>query len=160
MSQLAVKRPKGITIIAWLWIVVGGFWILLGATAIAKGVETLGTFMVLHVAPSAAAAWAGINLLRLKAWARIAIVIFSVLLAIKCINAGYVWIYAATIINRHVPSTGAPVDVSRVQFFTVALGILAISFAILLVIMIRYLYGTKIREVFANVRQAETSSNP
>ena len=159
MEQPSVKRPKGITIAAWVWIVLGGLWILLGTVEMVMGALGLGTFVVLHAATSAVAVWTGINLLRLKAWARTTIEVLSWLVALLSFNGAIVWIYAAVIMENQMSSTGAQTDLSAPQFFAGALGAIAIVFAIVLCIMAWYLRRSEVREAIANARQVQASSN-
>lgn len=174
------KRPTGITVTAWLWIVTGGFTVfggLLGGFAysmmgqmgqppafpsdmpggfvlMTAAFQYFGVLLVLQTVVAILAVWAGIALLQLKAWARTAVEALSWLSLVCCVGFGIFWIYLWVSMTGRMPKTAAPVDIGMFQMLGAAMGaVVTVAFAVPLWIMIRYLRGTEVRTAIANARR-------
>lgn len=175
------KRPSGLTVIAWLWIVSGalmGLGALLGTFAYSIVLDAeldpaltanapaglqlaspaLGGFDLLlgaQVVVAVLSLWAGVALLRLRSWARTAIEALSWLGLLYCVGFGIFWIYLWGSITGQMPPDQMPVDPGTMRTIGAIIGVvLAAVFAIPLYLMIRYLRGPEARAATRSTRPA------
>lgn len=166
MNEQRVARPTGITVTAWVWIG-GGVLMLLSAAMAglsysmsvhmgppdAKGFppefalmnllfRNFAVLIVLQCVVALVAIWAGVDLLRLKAWARSAVEVLSWLGLVWTVGFGAYWVY------MWLSMTGqAPAGADMFQMMGAAMGVVVtFAFAVPLVIMIRYLRGHEARQ--------------
>lgn len=172
MNLSASKRPTGITITAWLWIVMG---ILMVPTGLMGGFaystmqhmgppptvppdmppgfalmtgmfRYFGFLLIAQTVVAILAIWGGIALLKLKAWARTTIEVLSWLTLLYCLGFGIFWIYLWISMTGQMPKGGAPVDTNMFQIMGAVMGLVITAvFAVPLWIMIRYLRGAEVR---------------
>jgi hypothetical protein len=181
MNAPGMKRPTGVTVTAWLWIVMGGFMVfsaIMGGFAymmmrqmgappaippgMPAGLEMMnavfrhfGALLAVQAIVAALSVWAGIALLQLKAWARAAIEALSWLALLYSVGFGIYWVYLWIAITGQMPAGNAPVDTALFQVMGVAIGvIITAAFVVPLWIMIRYLRGNEMRAAIAAARQA------
>ena len=181
MDAPAVKRPTGLTVTAWLWIVMGGFMAfsaVMGGFAFAMmremgappalppdmpaGLEMMnvmfrhfGAFLAVQAIAAVLSVWAGIALLQLKAWARAAIEALSWLALLYSAGFGVFWVYLWLSVTSQAPQGSAPVDMAMFQAMGVAIGaIITFAFVVPLWIMIRYLRGNEVRAAIAAAQRA------
>lgn len=170
------KRPTGVTVTAWLWIVSGALMAvsgLMGAFAYSalQRVETYPGFpanassglgvattmleyfdllLVAQTMVAILALWAGIALLQLKAWARTTIEALSWLGLLYCLGFGVAWIYLWVSMTSRMPRGQIPVDPATLEMIGAVAGVVITAlFAIPLYLMIRYLRGTEVRAAVA-----------
>lgn len=179
MDQTAAKRPTGITITAWLWIVMGG---LMMFSAVMGGVaysmmgemgappstemppefalmnsvfQNFGALLLIQGCVAIVAFWAGISLLRLRQWARTTIEILSWIGFLYTVGFGIFWIYMWVAMTGQVPTQGGSDGADSFQLMGAVMGgIVTAVFAVPLWIMIRYLRGAEMRDAIANANQA------
>lgn len=179
MNLAAVKRPTGITITAWLWIVMGGLMIFSAVMggfaytmmgnmspppsssskmpaefAVMNSIfQYFGVLLLLQGIAAVVAIWAGVSLLRLKQWARTAIEVLSWIAFLYTVGFGIFWIYMWVSMTGHVPA-GAAVNVGSFQVMGAITGVIVTAvFAVPLWMMIRYLRGVEARTAIANAHQ-------
>ena len=182
MSAISRARPTGITITAWLWIVVGAlmlFSAVMGGFAYSMMQQAgkpgmpgggfppefammnllfrnFGAVLAVQCAVALIAIWAGIDLLRLKAWARSAIEALSWVGVIWTLGFGIYWAYMWISMTGQMPKDAAPPGMDTFQVMGAVMGVVAmLMFAVPLVLMIRYLRGSEARG--AITRAATTS---
>lgn len=111
--------------------------------------QNFGVLVAVQCVIAVAALWAGIELLRLKAWARSAVEVLSWLGLLWTVGFGIYWVY------MWVSMTGqAPADAGSFQVMGAAMGIVVtLIFAVPLAIMIRYLRSHEARQ--AMLRSAD-----
>ncbi len=162
-----MKRPTGITITAWLWIVMGGFAYMMiskaGPLPPASGdmpadfktisylFQYFGVFILLQGVFALIAIWAGVSLLRLKRWARTTIEVLSWIALLYTVGFGIFWVYMWISMTNTMPQHGGPIDSGPFQWLGAAMGtIITAIFAVPLWIMIRYLRGAEVRTAIDN----------
>lgn len=177
-----LKRPTGITITAWLWIVSGGLMALSGLMAglafsfmrqmgppptvpadadpgfqiLAVIFDHFEILLALQMVAAALAIWSGIALLKLKAWARTAIEVLSWLALVYCIGLGIFQVYLWISMTGQAPRAGAPIDMDLFQFAGAAIAVVVIAvFAVPLWIMIRYLRGAEVHAAIARTQETD-----
>lgn len=168
MSADPSARPTGITITGWLWVVIGAFMLfsaLMGGLGYSMmrqpGIhgadlprefalmdfvfQNFGVLVAVQSVIAVIALWAGIDLLRLKAWARSAVEVLSWLGLVWTVGFGIYWVY------MWVSMTGqASAGPDASQWMGAAMGaVVTLVFAIPLVIMIRYLRGNEARQAMS-----------
>lgn len=181
MDLVVVKRPTGITITAWLWIVMGGLMIfsavmggfaytlmgtmgptsssstekLAGFAVMNSIFQYFGVLLLLQGIVALVAIWAGVSLLRLKQWARTTIEVLSWIAFFYTVGFGIFWVYMWVSMTGQVPARGAPVNVDSFQLMGAVMGVVVTAvFAVPLWIMIRYLRGAEARAAISNAHQA------
>ncbi len=172
MNTTSPTRPTGVTITAWLWIVVGAFMIfsaVMGGLAysvmrqldkpgvtggnVPPGFELMnfmfqnfGAVLAVQCVVAVVAIWAGIDLLRLKAWARSAIEALCWLGVLWTVGFGIYWLYMWISMTGQMPSGAVPGGGDTFQVMGLVMGVVGmLMFAIPLGIMIRYLRGREVR---------------
>jgi len=172
MNTTSSTRPTGIKITAWLWIVAGAFMIfsaVMGGFAYSMmrqmdkpGIpggeapagfglmnlmfQNVGAVLAVQCVIAVVAIWAGIDLLRLKAWARSAIEALCWLGVLWTVGFGIYWVYMWISMTGQMPSGPAPAGGDTFQVMGVVMGVIGmLMFAIPLGIMIRYLRGREVR---------------
>jgi hypothetical protein len=172
-AQPQKEVPTGIKVIAWTWIITAA---LLGASAVLglmmqsvmdqvtansdvpPGVAALAApgeytavATVLQLVLAALALWSGIALLRLRAWARLAVEILCWLALAWTIGFGIFFIYVwNTIAGEMAQEAGIPMDQNILQGAGLGAGIvLTLVFAVPFLLMIRYLRGARARAATA-----------
>ena len=181
MDLAVVKRPTGITITAWLWIVMGGLMIfsavmggvtyaMMGNMSLPPSSSTempagfavmmnfifqyFGVLLLLQGIVAVVAIWAGVSLLRLKQWARTAIEVLSWIAFLYTVGFGIFWVYMWISMTGQVMAGSAPGNVDSFQVIGAVMGVIVSAvFAVPLWIMIRYLRGVEARTA-TNVHQA------
>lgn len=173
-EQATGNTPTGIKVIAWTWIisalVVGADEVLgMMATSMLGQMDQLGMEVppqlagmvasatqfgamdVAQIAAAVAGVVGGIALLRLKAWARVLIELLTWLTLVYTVARGILWSYAwKTMSGEIARDVGMDVDPHMLQTVGVATGIvLTLTFAVPLVLMIRYLRGAQARAATA-----------
>jgi hypothetical protein len=172
-------RPTGITITASLWIVVGVFmlfsavmggllyWIMrpMDMPGMQAGelppefiimnrvFQNFGVFVGIQCIVALVGIWAGIDLLRLKGWARSAIEVLCWLGVVWTIGfAGY-WVYMWISMTGEAPRGAGPIG--TFQLMGAIMGVFGmLIFAVPLGMMIRYLRGNQVREAIARATPA------
>ena len=92
------------------------------------------------------AIWAGIDLLRLKAWARSAIETLCWLGVVWTVGFGIYWVYMWISMTGQTPSGAVPPGGDSFQVMGAVMGVVGmLMFAVPLGIMIRYLRGSEVR---------------
>jgi hypothetical protein len=176
----ATKRPTGITITAWLWIVIGALMLLSSVMAgfaystmrsmnmpppseVESGFAAMDFFfrnflLVLGAQGvlSFVAVCAGIALLRLRSWGRTAIYVLSWIAFLYTVGFGVFWLYMWISMTGQATSARAQVGAASFQWMGAAMGaIITAVFAAPLWVMIRYLRGIEVRTAIANAYQSE-----
>lgn len=181
MDVAAVKRPTGITITAWLWIVTGGLMIFSAVMAgfaytmmgdmgpppstssempaefavMSSIFRYFGVLLLLQGIVAVVAIWAGVSLLRMKQWARTAIEVLSWIAFLYTVGFGIFWVYMWVSMTGQVPAGSVPVNTDSFQVMGAVMGVIVTSvFAVPLWIMIRYLRGVEARTAIASAHQA------
>ena len=177
MNQLA--RPTGVSVISWVWIVLGGF---MGFSAImallassfmpqvpssaefdSQMPASFGLMMsvfryfdliaLLQLAVAVLAVVAGTQLLKLRSWARTTLEALSWLSLLYVISFGVFWSLMWLTMTGQLPPGDAPFDPRLFQVFGLVMGaFITLVFAVPLVIMIRYLRGTVVRDAVQRAR--------
>jgi hypothetical protein len=180
MPEEQGKRPKSVTIIAWVWIITGvlmamsGVMALLAYSMLKKmgggqplplemptGVESmmfllkhLGLLVFLQLAVSFITLVAGIAFLRLRAWARTAIEAITWLSLVYVVGFGFYSVYSWTRISGNIHMGAAPVDTGAFTIVGLLIAVLLIAvFAVPLIMMIRSLRGQEIRGAVAQASE-------
>jgi hypothetical protein len=171
----AMQRPTSLTVIGWLAVGFGSLAVLGGLMGLTVSllvpethdVSTQDTadmptpfgimtpvfryFWVLATVQLLAAALlivAGIGLLRLKAWARTAIEVFAWLGLAYNLGFGVFWLWSLAAMTEDVPKDTGPA--AAVPIIMMVFGIaMIIAFSVPLVIVIRVLRSTNVREAIA-----------
>lgn len=178
--DLVVKRPTGITITAWLWIVMGSLMIFsavmggfaytmmgnmslppssssempAGFAVMNSIFQYFGVLLLLQGTVAVVAVWAGVSLLRLRQWARTAIEVLSWIAFLYTVGFGFFWVYMWVSMTGQVPAGSAPVNVDSFQVMGAVMGVIVTAvFAVPLWIMIRYLRGAEARSAITNAHQ-------
>jgi TRAP-type C4-dicarboxylate transport system permease small subunit len=180
MDQMITRRPTGITITAWLWIVMGVLMALSGLMGVFaysmmqqmgsppmpsdapagyvpmnKMFQYFGALLVAQTVAAILAVSAGIALLYLKAWARTTLEILSWLAFLYCVGFGIFWVYTWISMTGHAPTGETPFDTSTFQIMGAVMGLVVILvFAAPLWIMIRYLRGNEVRTAISSAKSA------
>jgi hypothetical protein len=176
VNTTSSTRPMGITITSWLWIVAGAFitfGAVMGGVAYSLMRQTdkpgiqgsdapagfwlmnlmlqnFGAVLAAQFVIAVVAICAGIDLLRLKSWARSAIEALCWLGVLWTIGFGIYWVYMWISMSSQMPSGAVPAGGNTFQVMGVVMGIVAtLMFAIPLGIMIRYLRGHEVRGAIA-----------
>jgi lysylphosphatidylglycerol synthetase-like protein (DUF2156 family) len=167
------KRPTAVSVIAWTWIVTGGFAVFSGIMGLLMfaamptlqneltqapgmpqdfGLMTgmfryFGWLVLVQLVLAAVAIVAGIQFLRLRNWARTALEILSWISLIYVVGFGLFWTSTWSTVTEHFSQQNTPFDIEtfRIAGFGMAIFI-TLAFAIPLGIMIKYLRGKVIRE--------------
>lgn len=167
------QRPTAVSVIAWTWIVTGGFAVFSGIMSllIFAAMPTLpsqfpqapgmpqdfgfmtgmfryfGWLVLAQLVLAAVAIVAGIQFLRLRLWARTALEILSWISLIYVMGFGLFWLSTWSTMTGHFSQQNAPFDIETFRIAGFAVGIfVTLAFAIPLGIMIKYLRGKVIRE--------------
>jgi lysylphosphatidylglycerol synthetase-like protein (DUF2156 family) len=167
------KRPSSVSVIAWTWIITGGFAVFSGIMSLLMLAAMPGLQSELPYAPgmpqdfgfmtsmfryfgwlvlaqlvlAAVAIVAGIQFLQLRAWSRTALEILSWISLIYVVGFGLFWISTWSTITGEFAQQGAPFDMETFRVAGLAVAIfITLAFAIPLGIMIKYLRGKAIRE--------------
>ena len=176
-----MERPTGVTITAWLWIVMGGLMILsalmggfaytmignmgplpppssdmpAGSAVMGYFFRYFGVLLLLQGIVALIAIWAGASLLRLKQWARTTIEVLSWIGLLYMVGFGIFWVYTWVAMTSEVPPHGGQVDPVSFQLMGAVMGVVITAvFAVPLGIMIRYLRGAEVRTAIASAQQA------
>jgi len=168
MSTDQSARPTGITVTGWVWVVIGAFMLfsaLMGGLGYLmmrqpgmQGADLLREFALMNLVfqnfgvlvavqcvIAVAALWAGIDLLRLKAWARSAVEVLSWLGLLWTVGFGVYWIYMWTSMTGQ-----APAEADAFQLMGAVMGtVVTLVFAVPLAIMIRYLRSNEVRQAMS-----------
>lgn len=169
MGTDSSARPTGITIIGWLWLVIGAFMLfsaLMGGLGYSMmrqpGMQSaadlprefalmnwvfqnFAALVAVQCVIAVVALWAGIDLLRLKAWARSAVEVLCWVGVIWTLGFGIYWVYMWISMAGQAP---AAADASR--WIGAAMGaVVTLVFAVPLAIMIRYLRGNEARQAMS-----------
>ena len=166
-------RPTSVSVIAWTWIVTGGFAVFSGIMSLLMlgampalqselphtpgmpqdfGLITsmfpyFGWLVLTQLVLAAVAIVAGIQFLQLRSWARAALEILSWISLIYVVGFGLFWISTWSTITGGFAQEGAPFDMETLRVAGLAVAIfITLAFAIPLGIMIKYLRGKVIRE--------------
>ncbi len=166
------KRPTAVSVIAWTWIVTGGFAAVTGVMSLLMFVAMpplpsqlppvpempqgfgfmMGMFryfvwlVLAQLALATVAIVAGIQFLQLRPWARAALEMLSWVSLIYVVGFGLFWISTWSTMTGQFAQQGAPFDVETLRIAGLAVGIfVTLAFAIPLGIMIKYLRGKAIR---------------
>jgi hypothetical protein len=180
MELAGAKRPTGITITAWLWIVMGGLMILsalmggfayttigkmrpllppstdmpAGSSVMNSIFQYFGLLLLLQGIVAVLAIWAGVSLLRLKQWARTTIEVLSWIALLYTVGFGIFWVYTWVAMTSQVPTHGAPVDPVSFRLMGAVMGVVVTAiFAVPLWIMIRYLRGAEVHMAITDAHQ-------
>ncbi len=167
------KRPTAVSVIAWTWIITGGFAVVSGimsllifaamptlqselshAPGMPQGVGLMtsmfryfGWLVVAQLVLAAVAIVAGIQFLQLRPWSRTALEMLSWISLIYVVGFGVFWVSTWSTMTGQFAQQGAPFDVETLRIVGLAVGIfITLAFAIPLAIMIKYLRGKVIRE--------------
>lgn len=145
------KRPRCVSVIGWVWIILGAFWCVSAAAAYLAGVQSR---MIAQSGLGVAAVAAGINFLKLRPWARQLLEALSWLLIVMLPGS------LLLIALRWLETTAAQDagDISLKEPLLLAL--LAAICAILLGIMLKYLRSAKVRKAFSPAGDAPPPSPP
>jgi hypothetical protein len=173
------KRPTGITVTAWLWIVGGGFMALGGLMgglaystlremglppavlpdmpagyAVMNAVfQHFGLLLVIQTAVAALAIGSGIAFLKLKAWARTAIEGLSWFTLVYSAGFGVFWVYLWLSMTGRIPQGEVPVDPALLQIVGAVIGVvITAALVVPLWIMIRYLRSEEVRAAVGRPR--------
>jgi hypothetical protein len=173
-AQQGVERPTSLTVIGWLAVGLGSLGVLGGLMGLAVSLlvpemHDVGTqdtadipapvgimsdvfpyFWVLATVQLLAAALlivAGIGLLRLKAWARTAIEVLAWLGLAYNLGFGVFWLWSLAAMSEGMPKDAGPAAV--VPTMMVSGIVMIVAFSVPLVIVIRVLRGTNVREAIA-----------
>ena len=171
-NRPAAARPTGLTITAWLWIVMGVLMLfsgLMGAIAyftighmgplpeappdapavfgvMTSLFEYFGLLVLAQAAVAIVAVSAGIALLQLRAWARMAIEVLSWLAFAYFVGFGVLWLVMWLAMTGDMPHGGEHMGAGMIQVLGAAMGVVVTAlFAVPLAIMIRYLRGAEAR---------------
>jgi lysylphosphatidylglycerol synthetase-like protein (DUF2156 family) len=167
------KRPTAVSVIAWTWILTGGFAVLSGIVSLLmlaamptlQSELTYGTGMPQSIGVmtsmfryfdwlvpaqlvlAAVAIVAGVQFLRLQSWARVALEILSWISLIYVVGFGVFWVSTWSTLSGQFAQQGVPFDVETFRIAGLTVGIVVtLAFAIPLAVMIKYLRGKAIRE--------------
>ena len=111
--------------------------------------ENFSVLLVVQCVVAVVAIWAGIDLLRLKAWARLAIEVLCWLAVLWTVGFGIYWIHMWISMTGQAPISAGPAGSHAFQVMGVVMDVVAtLVFAIPLGIMIRYLRSREARSAF------------
>ena len=167
------KRPTSVSVIAWTWIITGGFMAFSGimgllmfaaipslpsqlqAPNMPQGFGFMmgmfgyfGWLVAAQLVLAVVAIVAGIQFLKLRPWARAALEILSWISLIYVVGFGVFWVSTWSLMTGQFPQQqDAPFDMETFRIIGLAMGaFITLTFAVPLAIMIKYLRGKVIRE--------------
>jgi lysylphosphatidylglycerol synthetase-like protein (DUF2156 family) len=167
------KRPTAVSVIAWTWIITGGFAVFSGimsllmfaamptlqselshAPGMSQGVGLMtsmfryfGWLVAVQLVLAAVAIVAGIQFLRLRSWARAALEILSWVSLIYVVGFGLFWLSTWSTMTGQFSQQDVQFDTGTLRIVGLAVGaVITLAFAIPLGIMIKYLRGKVVRE--------------
>ena len=173
-----ITRPTGITIIAWLWIATG---VLMGLSAAMGGLaysimqdapkldsnlpsefgllgfvlENIGLLIALQCVVVLISIWAGASLLRLRAWAKVAIEGLSWLGLLYIVGFGVYWLSVWFSIGGRMSGDSGESGLDMVQTIGAVTGVVVtLTFAVPLGVMVWYLRGREVRDAIAQAERA------
>ena len=113
--------------------------------------QNVGAVLTVQCLVAVVAIWAGIDLLRLKAWARSAIEALCWVGVLWTIGFGIYWVYMWISMTGQMPRGAMPDSGDTFQMMGAVMGVIGtLVFAIPLGIMIRYLRGGEVRSAITN----------
>lgn len=179
MNQTTITRPAGIAAIAWLWIA-GGILLLISAlltwavlslfgsaqlVAVAPGrvpadlelintlLSNMGVLVWTQVAIGALSIYAGVQFLKLRAWARTAVEVLTwVSLVYVIINGAFFLFMWESIVTDLSKQMLMDSDALRITGYVTGLTLTAV-FAVPLGFMIKYLRAPVVRQAIAAANQ-------
>ncbi len=174
-------RPTAVTVIAWVWIVLGGLSILIAVPSLllfwfvfdlpelqesipvevpwivkimAKGAQWLDLLYLLQLALGTFAVVSAIHFLRLRRWARTALEILSWGTLVYIMGFGTVWVLGWISMAGHIPAEVQVIDGETFQIIGAIMGpIMALIFALPFGIMVWHLRGDKVRNAVTQIKE-------
>lgn len=167
------KRPTAVSVIAWTWIITGGFAVFSGimsllmftamptlqselphAPGMPQGIALMtsmfryfGLLVVVQLVLAVVAIVAGIQFLRLRSWARAVLEILSWVSLIYVVGFGVFWLSTWSTMTGQFSQQDVPFDMETLRIAGLVAGaFVTLAFAIPLGIMIKYLRGKTVRE--------------
>ena len=161
--MLQEKRPTCVTVIGWVWIIIGGLMCFSAAMALFSSIMIgqmaqddpnmpfiFKVFPLLAVAQIIVAIFglfAGVNFLKLKSWSRKALEILTWALILFVVGFGGVTVF-------HLVSTSSSqlnFGFGIMEFFLII--VILGMYAVPLVIMVKYLRGEKVKQAMISIAE-------
>jgi hypothetical protein len=117
--------------------------------------QNLGVLLAFQSVVALISIWAGVSLLRLRAWAKTAIEGLSWLGLLYTVGFGVYWLYMWISMAGQMPGDVGQIDLDMFRTMGAVLGVVVtVTLAIPLGIMIWYLRGKEVREAITQAEKA------